>query len=1195
LSNNKIIFTFFICIIAYYSGGTQPSTFYHLSTAEGLSDNRVNTVARDQNGILWIGTSEGLNSFDGNKITTFYKSQYPEIPSDFIERIIIDSLNRIWIESNSSYITMLDENRKFHKYFVGDTGDSSFVSIMLNSPEHGVFALKSGKHYFQKRNRKGEFQYVKLSFDSLVGPNSTFIYKLHGDKYAIYRNSFLNVVDYNNMTVPLRIKIPGLCGVSYLNEDEIIGFSTNGEKFYRISIKQKKILEEYTGIKDQQNKPIASHLRNISRIDSSRFLITTLFSGFYLYDITKKTAYRWFHDPMDAASLGGNNTYRARYDTSGYLFITTLTSGLHFFNFNHPRIHRKSYFSDGHNEIFDGFIQSVTTDHQGVLWMGAQDRLITWDPVLNITNYIPCILPDGTNLSGKETFLAVSFDKYGNFWAGTTKNGLLVFNHKGKLIKHFNKRGNHPTPSNWINTICEDNMGNHWIGTRSGLFMVSEHKMKLVSLHENSGLKDLSKIMINTIWKDQKGKLWFGTNKGVFSYDISMSQLKKYSTKEGLIDNTVLAVNQDFMGNTYFATSAGLSILFNDGQIKNFTKSNGLKNNRCESILRDNNGFIWIGNLSCILRYDPTSGKFIIFEDGHGFNHGGFRMRSAHISKTGTMYWGTDKGLNWFKPEEVTAIQRKVRPVVNSIIHADSNYLVTKYKKLSFPFDASGFIFNFSSGDLTGISKTQFLYKLEGLDQTWQKPVSSGQAIYNRLPSGQYSFLLKGSADGLTWFESPYRVDIFVTFPWWQQSWFRLIVLSFILGSTYVVYQSHQKKKERILFTETIQYFTNSGYEHSSVEDILRDISRNVNARLGFEDCVIYLPDHEKKVYVQKVAFGKKNLNNHNIFHPLEVPFGKGVVGHVGMTGKSCIISDTTKSDNYIKDIASGLSELTVPIIHEGQVIGIIDTEHPRKNFYKSKHLTLIETIAAICADKISRSMALELMKKSESDLIALRIKMSESRFLNLRLQMNPHFIFNSLSAIQHLIVTGQTTKAYKYLSTFSNFLRSLLKFADCNFIAIDDEIKMLNMYLELESLRFDQSFHFTIAVDETLTNEEIWVPSLLVQPLVENAIWHGLLHKEGEKILKIEFLNMNDEYMTCTIEDNGVGRLKSTEIQKNKIAVEKDKSRGINIVNERLSMLEQKTGKPAYMEYFDVLNEDGEVSGTKIIVTLPFYNQDES
>ena len=103
--------------------------------------------------------------------------------------------------------------------------------------------------------------------------------------------------------------------------------------------------------------------------------------------------------------------------------------------------------------------------------------------------------------------------------------------------------------------------------------------------------------------------------------------------------------------------------------------------------------------------------------------------------------------------------------------------------------------------------------------------------------------------------------------------------------------------------------------------------------------------------------------------------------------------------------------------------------------------------------------MAIDAMKRNEKELMELNVKMAESKFLNLRLQMNPHFLFNSLSSIQHLIVSQQTTKAYKYLTIFSNFLRSLLNYAEKNFIPLDEEIKILNMYVELESLRFDGSF----------------------------------------------------------------------------------------------------------------------------------------
>lgn len=221
--------------------------------------------------------------------------------------------------------------------------------------------------------------------------------------------------------------------------------------------------------------------------------------------------------------------------------------------------------------------------------------------------------------------------------------------------------------------------------------------------------------------------------------------------------------------------------------------------------------------------------------------------------------------------------------------------------------------------------------------------------------------------------------------------------------------------------------------------------------------------------------------------------------------------------------------------------------------------------------------------------LMQLNVKMAESKFMNLRLQMNPHFLFNSLSSIQHLIVSNQTTKAYKYLTIFSNFLRSLLNYAEKNFIPLDEEIKILNMYVELESLRFDKSFQYEITVDDNLSNDEVFVPSLIIQPFAENAIWHGLLHKEGEKKLTVRFSGDADEVLQCIIEDNGIGREKAAAIKNNNISNRVHESKGVAIVRERLSLLQQKTGKPASIEF-----EDISPSGTRVTIFIPYYYPEE-
>lgn len=1190
-----ILSLFFILSITMQA---QPPAFYHLSTAEGLSDNNVNMVARDRNGLLWIATSEGLNSFDGNRITTYHKYKYPGLADNDIERIVVDDNNRIWIRTNTHYLTMLDEKRKFHKILVGDTTDESNVTALWYTGSRGVFAVKGRQHYFQKKGSVGVFEKTNTPFDEQLKGSIGFTYGIDKDKIIYYRNRNLVVIDYAQMKLLLQMPLPGLSGAHYINDDELFAYTVAGDVFYRISISQKKIVQEYRDIKDQYNLPITGNLRNITRIDEHHFAVTTYFAGLYFLDLQKQTAQHWVHDPIDQRSIGGNNAFNIRYDTSGYLFVTTQTSGVHFYNVKQQHAGSKPYFIDDNKQIFDGYIQNIVTYDESKVWIATQDRLIHWDRLHDKTTYVPCLLPDGTNITGRETIRRVHLDEKQNLWVGTTRFGILILNKANKIIAQIKdtipgKRTGLPSP--WINAICADQYGNRWVGTQRGTCMINKENFEITSFKDHPLLAELSKVLCASLWLDEAKRMWIGTTRGAYCYDKDKNSLTHYNTKNGLAHNTVYAMNQDKLGNIYFANAGGFSILSADGKIKSFNRTNGLRNDRCEGLLVDEKGYVWIGNLNCILRYDPVNKKFAVFEEGQGFSHAGFRMRTAHKSSSGEMIWGTDKGLLYFFPEQMSSTPLPLHPSVNTLQAGNDLLQFTGKEIIDVAYNTPSFNFIFSSGELTGDKKNHALYRLVGFDKDWKIPVTVGQAVYSKLPPGDYTFELKVSRDGVNWYDAAYPVEIRVAYPWWQQTWFRLLVALILIGIIYLTFTYVQKRKKTKEINQTIEYFANSTYEHSSVEDILWDISRNCISRLGFEDCVIYLTDEENKVLVQKAAYGPKNPIAFEILNLIRIPYGKGIVGHVALTGKGEIIGDTSKDSRYIVDDEKRLSEITVPVIHEGKVIGIIDSENSKKNFFTQQHLKTLQKIAVLCSAKISNAIAVGAMKKSKLELMELNVKMAESRFSNLRLQMNPHFLFNSLSSIQHLIVSQQTTKAYKYLTVFSNFLRTLLNFAEKNFIPLDEEIKILKMYIELESLRFDQSFNYEITVDESLANDEILMPTLMIQPFAENAIWHGLLHKDGDKKLSIHFRNSTDEYLSCVIKDNGIGRAESSVIQKNKISTGVHQSKGIGIIRERLNLMQQKTGKPADVEIIDLHNHKNEPTGTKVIITIPYYNPEQS
>ncbi len=227
-----------------------------------------------------------------------------------------------------------------------------------------------------------------------------------------------------------------------------------------------------------------------------------------------------------------------------------------------------------------------------------------------------------------------------------------------------------------------------------------------------------------------------------------------------------------------------------------------------------------------------------------------------------------------------------------------------------------------------------------------------------------------------------------------------------------------------------------------------------------------------------------------------------------------------------------------------------------------------------------------KIRMKSYKAKANIKQQLAELEAKAIRAQMNPHFIFNSLNAIQETIVTEKIDAAYDYLSRFSKLLRMVLDNSEKNFISLNNELETINLYLSLEALRFSQSFSYTVEVNDDLEKDEISIPSLLLQPFVENAIWHGLIHKEGEKKLLLKF-DEKDGYLECIIEDNGVGRAKAAEIKKHKIGSGRFESKGTKLALQRIEVLNRERAGTASIETIDLHDEAGNATGTRVVVKL--------
>ncbi len=216
----------------------------------------------------------------------------------------------------------------------------------------------------------------------------------------------------------------------------------------------------------------------------------------------------------------------------------------------------------------------------------------------------------------------------------------------------------------------------------------------------------------------------------------------------------------------------------------------------------------------------------------------------------------------------------------------------------------------------------------------------------------------------------------------------------------------------------------------------------------------------------------------------------------------------------------------------------------------------------------------------------AIKQQLAELEAKAIRAQMNPHFIFNSLNAIQESIVTEKVDAAYDYLSRFSKLLRMVLDNSEKNLIPLSSELETIRLYLSLEALRFSQSFSYIIEVDEQVDKDDIYIPSLLLQPFAENAIWHGLINKEGEKKLLLHFDEKNGS-LECVIQDNGVGRARATEIKQQKLGAGHFESKGTRLALQRIEILNRERPGSASIETIDLFDDSGNAAGTKVLIRL--------
>lgn len=245
---------------------------------------------------------------------------------------------------------------------------------------------------------------------------------------------------------------------------------------------------------------------------------------------------------------------------------------------------------------------------------------------------------------------------------------------------------------------------------------------------------------------------------------------------------------------------------------------------------------------------------------------------------------------------------------------------------------------------------------------------------------------------------------------------------------------------------------------------------------------------------------------------------------------------------------------------------------------------SLVLIVAAILTIAATMIMRREFERKKEK--VAYNNRLLELEAKALTSQMNPHFIYNSLSTVQHLIVLNEQQKAFDYISDFSLLMRQMLNNSRKSYVALEDEIDFLTRYLELERFRFSNSFEYEFQVEDAIKVHSHCIAPMLIQPILENAIKHGLGPKKEKGMLKIAF-SFHKDILECVVEDNGAG-WKKTRVTVSSI---KHESTALSIIRERLNVIKSYDDNPGKLEIIDKGSSGYNESGTIVKIYIPIIN----
>ncbi|TKB97816.1 ligand-binding sensor domain-containing protein [Pedobacter cryophilus] len=713
-------------------------------------------------------------------------------------------------------------------------------------------------------------------------------------------------------------------------------------------------------------------------------------------------------------------------------------------------------------------------------------------------------------------------------WIGLLGNGVKLYDLKNKTFENF-------LPDKFVSSIIRDSYKNIWISTvDNGVYLLSKKANKF---KHYTKLNSLTNESIYSIIKDSKNKIWLGLRNGQINI-INKDKIEVLNIKaDSLIFNPVKQLHYDYKNKKIWFLSST-----NTGYLDEDLKANLLNNKKqklqyaLKSFDIDANKNLAIATSSglYIHKYKKENPGFFVFDNDKLNRKIYDRTFCLAFDKNNNLWYDQLNGLHILTSNhKILSFSKKIIPLNDRIGHILC--------------DSTGLVYASTSSNGICIFKDYKLVKVI----TTKDGLNSNNCLKSYVFKNQLWVI---TSKGVNKIENPlgkirttsYTVD---------NGLLTNEVNDILVDSDYVYVATNKgltkinQKKELNNVHELPIYFKKfiiNGKEYQISNNIIELSHKDNNIQISFTAIDFEEPDNI--VYEYKIKESEEWIQTSNNI----LQFASLEPGDYDIQVRAKIIGGI-----YSKTI-------NIPIK--------VNPPFYKNPLFILSLVLIIITLTIIAINKYTRLKRIKEHKKLlyESKVIALEQQA-------LQAMMNPHFIFNVMNSIQYFINTENKSTANKLLTGFARLIRKNLDIVNKGQISLSEEIEYLNLYLQLESLRFGEKLNYKINIHPDIDDEEIFIPSMLLQPFVENAIWHGIMPNNGKGNLAIN-INQDQQSLKIIIEDDGIGIDNSLKTKNDGYI-----SRGMSITRERIKLMNLLSGKELHIQ----VNQQEE-GGTRVKLTIP-------